>query len=145
MFNVIFIFYFLDDDIQATPDIFASKKVRNRLIYKILSEHDFIPEEKTWLCQYYTHQINLFGSAAPSLTAISCRYKIPRTTFSGWMSIYKAGGKFMESGGQRALDDYAKETLLKKLENNLAESKKDMDERKFIETMQEEVHLVSIF
>ena len=51
----------------------------------------------------------------------------------------------MESGGQRALDDYAKETLLKKLENNLAESKKDMDERKFIETMQEEVHLVSIF
>ena len=45
----------------------------------------------------------------------------------------------MESGGQRSLDKDACQTVLDKVENNLKDSKKDMNESKFIATVKEEV------
>lgn len=104
-----------------------------------MSEHDFTSEEKRWLCQSFTDQLNSLGKSALTLTAVSSQYKIPRSTFSGWMGIFRAGGMFMESGGQRSLDKDACQTVLDKVENNLKDSKKDMNESKFIATVKEEV------
>lgn len=107
------------------PEIFRSLNLRSKELYKNLSEHDFSPAEKKFVCSEMCQKSNFLvwpDERKCSMGKLSVRYSIPKSTLQNWKKVYDDPRKvFCSRGRPTVCDSTAKAEIVATIRARAAE------------------------